>query len=153
MSEYIYKWTFEDKKDRGSMWYITALSIVIWLSIWWFFTKQYAMSFIVLLIAWLYYFVENNSEDNIEVQIQELWIIIAWVFYDYESIGSFWVIYNWSNPIMLRLNLIKKWLKSIDVIINIDNLPKIRSVLSSYLEETPKVELSLSEKFIKILKL
>ena len=74
MSKVIYEWEFDDNKNRWTLWYIIALSIVLWLSIWWFFTKQYWMSFIILLIAWLVYFVENNSSDEIKVEILDLWI-------------------------------------------------------------------------------
>lgn len=95
----LYTWTFEDKKDRGSLWYIIALSIVIWLAIWWFLTKQYWMSFIVLLIAWISYFVENNSEDTINVELNELGIKIWNSFYDYSKINSFYYVYNWERAI------------------------------------------------------
>lgn len=153
MSDKIYSWTFEDNKNRWALWYTIALSLVIWLTIWWFFTQQYWMSFIVLLIAWLFYFVENNSEDTVEVQVKELWLNIAWVFYNFENIDSFWIVYKWEEPFLLRLNLNKKWLKNIDVKINSKIVNEVKSVLSDFIEETPKIELSFSEKFIKLLKL
>lgn len=153
MAENIYSWEFDDNKNRWSLWYIIALSFVIWISIWWFFTKQYWMSFIVLLIAWLVYFVENNSEDLVEVKITNLWVKIAWVFYDFTGIESFWIVYKWAEPVLLRLNLNKKWLKNIDVKIDSSIVKEIKDVLSDYIEETPKIELTFSEKMIKLLKL
>lgn len=153
MSEILYEWSFEDKKNRWTLWYIIALSAVIWFSIWWFLTKQYGMSFIILLIAWLFYFVENNSEDTVKVKINDLWINIAWAFYDFKSIENYWIVYKWDSPILLRLNLNKKWIRYIDVKINSKLIHEIKSVLSDYLEETAKVELTVSEKFIKLLKL
>ncbi len=153
MSKNLYSWEFDDKKNRWSLWYIIALSFVIWISIWWFFTAQYWMSFIVLLIAWLVYFVENNSEDLVKVYITDLWINIAWTFYDYESIESWWLVYIWVEPVMLRLNLNKKWLRNIDVKINKTEASDIKNILINYIEETPKIELTFSEKMIKLLKL
>lgn len=153
MAENIYSWEFDDNKNRWSLWYIIALSFVIWISIWWFFTKQYWMSFIVLLIAWLVYFVENNSEDLVEVKITNLWVKIAWVFYDFTGIESFWIVYKWAEPVLLRLNLNKKWLRNIDVKIDSSIVKEIKDVLSDYIEETPKIELTFSEKMIKLLKL
>ena len=70
----IYTCTFSDKRERGTLWYIIALSIVIGLSIWWFMTKQYWMSFIVLLIAWLVYFIENNSDEEVKVLVTAMGI-------------------------------------------------------------------------------
>lgn len=153
MSEKIYTWEFDDKRNRWSLWYIIALSFVIWISIWWFFTKQYWLSFITLLISWLIYFVDNNSEDTIIVTITELWIKISWAFYDFTSVESFWVVYKWEEAILLRLNLKRKWLKNIDVKVNNDNISDIQNILLNYIEETPRIELTFSEKMIHLLKL
>lgn len=153
MSNIIYNWKFEDNKNRGSLWYIIALSIVIWLSIWWFLTKQYWMSFIVLLIAWVTYFIENNSDDEIEVSINELWIKIWQSFYDFSKIDSYSFIYNWDNAIYLRLDLNKKWLRTLDLDINNSIALELKWVLGNYLTENPKWELKFSEKIISLLKL
>ena len=153
VSENLYTWKFNDKKNRGSLWYIIALSIVIWLSIWWFLTKQYWMSFIVLLIAWFGYFIENNSEDQVEVEIKELWIKIAWTFYDYSSIDSFWIVYKWENATLLRLNLNRRGLRHIDVKIDNNLASDLKNILTEYIESAGKINLSLSEKIIQLLKL
>jgi len=76
MSNILYSWKFDDKKNRSQLWYIIAFSVVIWLAVWWFLTKQYGMSFIILLLSGLILFVENNSEDSVEVQISDMWIYI-----------------------------------------------------------------------------
>ncbi len=153
MSEYIYSWEFEDKKNRWALWYVIAISFVLWLSIWWFFTKQYWLSFIILLIGGLVYFVENNSEDIIEVKINNEWVKIASVFYDFSTIISFWIVYNWNEPVLLRLFLNKKWLSTIDVKITKDILVEVKNALSNYKWEINKIELSLSDKLIQLLKL
>ncbi len=153
MTDIYYSWKFEDKKNRSSLWYVIALSIVIWLIIWWFLTKQYGMSFIVLLIAWITYFIENNSDDEIEVLIWELWVKIGWSFYEYSRINSYSMIYNWENALLLRLNMNKQWLRNIDLMVNNDIATQLNKILPSLLEENPKWELSLSEKIIHLLKL
>lgn len=158
MSEYIYEWEFDDSKDRWTLWYVIALSIVIWLSIWWFFTKQYWMSFIVLLIAWLVYFVDNNSEDYINVKISDSWIIISETNYNFQNIESYSIVYKWDKAVLLRIFLIKKWIKNIDVKIDdskIDDskIDNIKNVLNNYIKEASKIELSFTEKVIQMLKL
>jgi hypothetical protein len=152
-SDTIYTWKFNDNRDRGTLWYIVALSIVIWLTIWGFMTKQYWMSFIVLLIAWLIYFVENNSEDEINVSITSLGIKIWNNFHDYSKIDSYSFIYNKENAVFLRLNLNKKWIKNIDLIVNNSTANELKEVLSNFLEEKSKWELTFSEKVIFKLKL
>ena len=153
MQENIYSWEFDDKRNRWTLWYTIALSIVIWLSVWWFLTKQYWMSFIVLLIAWLVYFVENNSEDIIKVQISELGIKIDKTFYDFTSIQSFWIVYKWEEASLLRLNLNKRWLRNIDLKITGKIAKDLKDILIDYIKEVAKIELSMSEKIINLLKL
>ncbi len=153
MSNLQYSWEFNDKKNRWQLWYIIAISVVIWSTIWWFFTKQYWFSFIILLIWWLYYFNENNSQDIVKVELSDIWMKINWVFYDYSSIDSYSIVFKWETPLLLRVNLNKKWLRFIDVKINRWNISDIKNVLSNFIEETEKSELSFSEKLINLLKL
>ncbi|MDD2871795.1 MAG: hypothetical protein PHS49_07445 [Candidatus Gracilibacteria bacterium] len=153
MSEYIYTWEFDDSRNRGALWYVIALSIVVGLSIWGFLTKQYGMSFIVLLIAGLAYFVENNSEDKIQVKIDNIGVKIAGTFYDFKSIESFGVVYKGSEAILIRFFLNKKGLRNIDVQINNEILEDVRNALINNLNETQKIDLSFSEKMIQLLKL
>lgn len=153
MSEYIYGFEFEDSKNRTNMWYVIALSVVIWITIWWFLTKQYGLSFIVLLISWLIYYVENNSEDIIKVYITEKWINIDKTFYDFSSIKSFCFVYNNEKAILLRLNLIKKWLKYLDLKIDDTNKQDIENILQNYLEQREKMTLDIWEKLWSFLKL
>jgi signal transduction histidine kinase len=153
MSENLYSWEFNDKKKRGQLWYIIAISIIIWTTIWWFLTKQYWLSFIVLLIGWLYYFNENNSQDIIKIQLLDIWIKINWIFYDYSSIDNYSIIYKEENPLLLRLYLNKRGLRNIDIKINRKNIIQIKNILSNYIEESEKWELTISEKMINLLKL
>lgn len=153
MTNYIYSWKFEDKKDRSQLWYIIALSIVIWLAIWWFLTKQYGMSFIVLLIAWLVFFVENNSEDVIEVKITDLWIYIWESFYDYNGIQGFSIWYLGDSAEILRLYLNKKWIAVLDLKVNNNIITDIQNTLSQFIEDSGKVELTGTDKLIRFLKL
>lgn len=153
MSNIHYSWEFDDTKNRWSLWYIIALAFVIGLSIWGFLTSQYWMSFVILLIAWITYFIENNSDDIIKVEISDLWIKIANSFYDYKSITSFGIVYKWEKAILVRLNLIKRWIKTIDLKIDNSNVLDIKNTLSQFIEESAKIELSFLEKIIKLLKL
>lgn len=153
MSQTIYSWSFSSKKSRWNTWYIITLSIVIGLVIWWFLTKQYGMSFIILLLSWLIYFVENNTSDLVEVSINELWIKIWDSFYDFSVIDSFTLLYEWENAILVRLNLNKKWLRHLDL--NIDNniALDLKNILTNYIVENWKENLGFVDKVIRLLKL
>lgn len=153
MDDIIYSWSFSSKKERSSMWYIVALSIVIGVVIWWFLTKQYWMSFVVLILTGLIYFIENNSEDIINVEIRNLWIKIWPAFYDYSKIQSYNFIYEWEFSKIMRIVLNTKWIKIIDLEVDNKITLDIKSILPNFLNEWEKQELSFIEKIIKLLKL
>ena len=152
-NDILYSWKFNDKKERSQLWYIITLSIVIWLVIWWFLTKQYWMSFLIMLIAWVTYFVENNSEDEVNVYITNLWIKISNTFYDFSKINSFSLIYDGENAVYLRLIINKKWLKIFNVYIDNTIANNLKEILPNFIEENPKWDLSFIEKLINKLKL
>lgn len=153
MNEVIYNWNFSNEKNRWSMWYVIALSVIIWLVVWWFLTKQYVMSFLIILITGVTFFVENNSEENTNVSITNLWIKVNSTFYDFSKIWSYSIIYDWENAIILRLWLVKKWIKFLDLDIDNSIVHSLKEVLPNFIAENESWELDFSDKLIRILKL
>ena len=153
MSNIIYEWNFSDTKNRGSLWYIIVISIILWLAIWWIFTKQYWLSLIVFLITWITFFIENNSSEFVNIEISDLWIKIWDYFYDFSSINDFSYIYSWNDATLLRLKLNKKGIKQIDLKINNDICMELKNILPNYLNEVKWWKLTNSEKLINLLKL
>lgn len=151
--EILYNWEYKDKKDRSSTWYIVALAIIIWLVTWWILSKQYGMSLIILLVSGIFYFIENNSEEDVKVTITDLWIQVGQNFYDYSKINGFNYIYEWSNPVFLRLSINKTGLKIIDLDVNEKNVIDTREILGNFINEDSKWELNIIEKLINKLKL
>lgn len=154
MSNLLYSWEFDTKKDRSQIWYIIVFSIAIWLIVWWFLSKQYWMSFVIIILIWLIFYVENNSNDLVKVQISETGIWIDNTFYDYSSIKSYTIIYENDNAILLRLSILNKvWTRNIDVWIDNNTSIEIKNILDTFLEENWKEQLKFIEKAIRLLKL
>jgi hypothetical protein len=147
------QWSYEENKDRSPIWYIIALSIAIWLIIWWFFTRQYGMSIVIMLISWFFFFLENNADDQVQVTISEQWIKVQWNFYDYAKISWFYLVYEWEQAIFLRIGVKKNWIRTLSVRIDNFHSPEARRILSHYLEESEKQELSVTEKILHFLKI
>ncbi len=152
-NDLIYNWSFSSEKQRGSLWYIIALSIIIWLVVWWFFTRQYIFSILIILVTWVYFFVENNSESMVLVSITNLWIKVNNFFYDFSKIESFSIIYSWENAIILRLELGKKSLRYLNLQIDNNIALNLKQILPNFINENENWELSFNEKIIKLLKL
>lgn len=152
-NDIIYNWSFSNDKNRWGLWYVWALSIIIWLVVWWFLTRQYIMSFLIILIAWVSFFIENNSEEITNVFITKLWIKVNNSFFDFSKIDSYTFIYEKENAVILRLSLIKKWIKYLDLNINNSIALALKEILPNFITEDEKIELSFSDKLIKMLKL
>lgn len=152
-SEMYYTWNFQDTKHRSPMWYIIALSLAWGLIIFWFLSKQYGMSIVLLLIIGLYFFLENNTDDEVSVQITNLGINVQGSFYDYSRIQSFRFIYDGGEAIYLRINIKKSWISSMNIRVDNDIVANIRPILVQYIEEDAKSEITLLEKIIHTLKL
>lgn len=153
MENIIYKWSFSDLKNRWKLWYIIAISIIIWLVIWWILTNQYWLSFLVILVSWVMFFIENNSPEIIDVKINELWIQISESFYDFWKINSYSMVYEKEEAKILRLWIEKKWLKEINLKIDNKICLDLKNILPKYIKEIKDSELSKVDKFINLLKL
>lgn len=149
----IYTWEYDDSKDRWPYWYIIALSIIVWIVIWGFITWQYWMSFVVLFVSGLFYYIENNSEDNIEIILTDLWFQIWKNFYEYAKIEKYTFIYEGDIPVLLRLVVNKASLKNIDLKIDKEIFYELKDILPNYIQEDAKWELTFMEKLIHKLKL
>jgi len=149
----LYSWKFEDKKDRSPLWYILALSIVIGVVIWGFLTKQYGLSFIFMIITGVVFYVENNSEDEVEVEVTDLGMKIAEKFYDYSRIKSYSVIYSGDKAMFLKLKLSQKGINVLNVKVSNAIVSDIRPIISQFIEENPQEDLAFVDRIIHLLKL
>lgn len=147
------EWKYEDIKDRSPIWYMVALSIAIGLVIWGFFTRQYGMSIVIMLLAGIIFFIENNADDNVDVSITELGVKVQNNFYDYAKISSFYLVYQGDQAVYLRLNIKKRGIKTLSIRIDNSIAPNIRATLVNFIEESDQQEISFLEKLSHILKL
>ena len=152
-NEIIFNWKFSNDKWRGPLWYTFALSVVLGLVIWWFMTKQYIMSFVIILISWVSFFLDNNSNEETIVNILPLWFQIDWNFYDYSKISSYKFFYKWTNPFLLRIYINKRWINYTDLKVDNDIVMSLKQILPNYLIESETWELTFVDKLIFLLKL
>lgn len=154
MDQIIYSWKFSDKKERSHMWYMIMLSIVIGIVIWGFVTAQYGLSFVILLASGILFYVENNSDEEVTIEISDIWIKIANTFYEYAKIRSFSFLYSGSNAVFVRLMVTKgNTLRPIDVDVNNQIVKNLKLILPNFLIEDEKQELTWTDKLIRLLNL
>ena len=72
------------------------------------------MSFVVFFLAGLFFYIENNSNDEVFVEILDLGIKIDGNFYDFSKIRSYTLLYQDENAILMRMQLLQKGIKISD---------------------------------------
>ncbi len=154
MWEVLYSWRFSSKKERSAVWYMIALSVVIGIVIWGFITRQYGLSLVLLLAAWIVFYVENNSEDEVSVNITETGIQLADSFYDFSKINQYIFMTNGNQTVMVRF-FINKWRSNRFLDIDIDSqiTQDLKSILPNFLPEGQAQELSITDKIIHLFNL
>jgi hypothetical protein len=154
MSEVLYSWKFSSKKDRSPTWYIIALSAVIGIVIWGFITRQYWLSLVLLLAAGIVFYVENNSEDEVSVNITESGIQLAESFYDFSKINQYIFMTNWNQTTLVRFFVNKwRWNRFLDIDVSSQIAQDLKTILPNFLPEWQTQELSTIEKIIHLFNL
>lgn len=149
----IYSWIFSTEKDRWTSWYLIAATVMIAFVIWGFVSKMYMMSVAILLVSGIYFFSENNSDPEVTVQITNLWIKVWNNFFDFSKISSYSFIYEDDKAVLLRLKLINKGFKIVDLKIDNDITLDLKAILPDFIREDPKEDFTTTEKIIRLLKL
>lgn len=153
MENIIYSWNFSEEKNRWALWYIIAISVIVWVVFWWIMTKQYWLSIVIMLAAWVTFYLENNSWTLVNVSISSLWIKIWENFYDFWKINNFSFIYYKGNAVYLKLVLNKRWLKALNLRVDNKVCEDLKQILPNFLKEEKDWDLSFTDKLINILKL
>ena len=154
MQDILYRWDFSTNKQKWSIWYISALAVIIGFVIWWFLSRQYGLSFILLLVCGIYIFNLNNSPERVEVVCTKQGIQVENTFYEYTRIRSFSFLSVWKEILFLRLSLVKGWAyRNIDIDINEKISEDLKQILPQFIEQDDTQELSFTERLIHMFKL
>ena len=150
----MFSWIYNVKKNKWKLWYLIAIAIILAFALWGLIMGLYAMTIVVLLLAWVYFLVENNSNNDVTVIIDEAWVTISNTFYSYSQLDYFAIIHSWNRPLLLRIK--HKWNNSsfTDVyLIEWLNISEIRIFLSDYIQEKSNVEMTFVEMILYMLKI
>ena len=111
------------------------------------------LSFLIILICVIYLYLENNTERIINVSINPLWIKIWRKFYDYTKVSSFSIVFDWEDAILIRINLLVRGFKNLDL--KIDNLIAydLKEILPNYIIQWKSIKLTIIERLIRFLKI
>lgn len=106
-----------------------------------------------MIITGLFFFIENNSDNEVRIDITELGVKVQEQFYDYARISAYSIVYHGDQAIYLRLYLKKRGITTANLRIDNEIANHIQSFLPHYVEENEKQEITLLERIIHILKI
>lgn len=146
----MFEWNVTVRKERSAGWYGIAGIAVASLVIWGFFEGIYALSIVAVIFAGVFLLVENNAPDSVLITVNENGVGVGADFYDYGKIDDFAILFDSGVPVILRLRLSKRGIKTVDIDIpEGSDVSNLRSYLSAYAEESKDAELSNSEKILR----
>lgn len=150
----MYTFEISTKKEKWASWYTMALVVSLTLIIWWIYSGIFFLPIVVLIMIWVYFLVENNTPDTLNVEINEYWILVWDAFYEYSMISWFSIIYNRNKPLYIRLKLNETWTKTLDIPLeNVWNTWELKLYLKQYIEELKDAKLWSLEQLANYLKL
>lgn len=99
----MFTWQVVSKEHRSSQWYMIGGAIILALVFWGIFMGMYALSVVVLLLAGVAVFANNNTPDTTEIVIDENGIQIGQAFYEWTQVGAYALQHDNGRAILLRL--------------------------------------------------
>lgn len=150
----LFAWTYASRFEKGALWYMIAITIVLTLVLYGISQWIWIMSVVVLLFAWVYMLHENNSPPTLRAEITDTGINTGNVFYEYARISSFTIIYTENVAHTLRIHVIKNIPPVCDIVLPLDmNIAELRAYLSTQIAEDPTEKFTFSDYLVRFLRL
>ncbi len=137
---------------KGKRWFLTAGITTLALIAYALYTNSATMAIVFIILAGVYYLTHNQEAKIIDVEIRELGIFVDNTFYSYNTIESFWVVYDPRYVRALNLKLTNKKSK-ITIQLNNQDPAEVRRVLSEEIPEMKGVQEGLADNLIRLLRL
>ena len=131
----MFSWTISNEKNRGPMWYIFAIIIILVLVIYGIISGLYLMSVVAVLFSGVFLLIENNTLPTTRFFINEKHLQIDNTPYTWENFSHFSIV-DIGNRKILKLFPLKKFSPVFEIPLNSDiNSAELYNFLKNFLEE------------------
>ncbi len=138
---------------RSPRWFIVAGSILLLLVAYALYTQSATMAVVFIVLAGVYYLTHNQEPKIIDIKLTELGIFVDKKFYAYHMINSFWIVYQPPYVQTINLRLGNKSLSRITIQLDRQNPVDVRKILSKEIPEIEGQDESMTDIFIRLLRL
>lgn len=138
-----FSWAFENRLERGKSWYAVAATLVITIIIVSFLLSAYLLGIVFILFSGVYLLYEVNSHPLTHISITTEGIRLEGDMFPYSQIGSFAIIRVNNEPLLLRVNTLRRAIGTIDIFLDPSiNIEDLRNFLNTKSTEDANASLS-----------
>lgn len=139
--------------QKSTRWFVIAGVIVLMLIAYAIYTNSATMAIVFVVLAGVYYLTHSQDPKIIDIKITELGIFVDTIFYPYNMINSFWIVYHPPYIHSLYLKLSNKTLSKIVIQLDSQNPVEVRKALSKEIPEVEGEGESASDFLVRLLRL
>lgn len=151
----VMSWTAPEyiQHEKGKIWKITALSLVIISAVLGYFFNALTFSIAIIVFAFVYYLVNSDKAKLVEVVISEIGIKVGNRNYPYSKIRGFWIIYD--PPRLTTLNIWADGEINSHIVIQLNELnpAEIREYLIKKIPEMKNKKETMVDIFTRLLRI
>lgn len=153
--EPIFAWTADEyiQQERGKQWFLIAGIIVALAVIYAVFTSNWTLAIAVVVIAAVYEYIRrHHPPKKIEIKITDLGIHVGHMFFPYNDIQAFWILYG-NGLKTLNFRVHRRMHSNVVVQLDSQDPAAIRTYLAGQIPEWEGKGERLTDVLIRLLKL
>ena len=141
------------KHEKSQNWFIGAGIAVLALIAYALYTNSATMAIVFIVLAGVYYLTHNQQPKRLSIKVTQLGVYVDQVFYPYNMINAFWIVYNPPVVRTLNLRLSGKGAGKLTLQLDEQNPVDVRTLLAKEIPEVEGQQETLTELLIRVLKL
>ncbi len=122
---------------KGKNWFMAAGILTLCLVAYALYTGSATMAIVFIVLAGVYILAHNQEPKIISVKVTQLGVFVGDVFYPYNMIQAFWIVYHPPMVQTLNLRLAGKAITKVTIQLDQQNPVEVRTLLA---KEVPEVE-------------
>jgi len=141
------------RQAKNRNWYLVAGILTLCLVAYALYTGSATMAIVFIVLAGVYILTHNQEPKMVSVKITQMGIFVGSVFYPYNMISAFWIVYNPPVIRTLSLKVLGKTLSKVTIQLNEQSPVEVKALLLKEVPEMEGQQETMSEILIRLMRL
>jgi uncharacterized membrane protein YobD (UPF0266 family) len=141
------------KHEKGRTWYMAAGIVTLCLVAYALFTGSATMAIVFIVLAGVYILAHNQEPKIVSVKVTQLGLFVGDVFYPYNMIQAYWLVYHPPMVQTLNLKLAGRAVAKVTIQLDRQNPVEVRTLLSKEVPEVEGQQETMTELLIRLFRL